>query len=203
MKRLIECEIVNGQYTVARKWLRLLSQSLFYSDWAEKKLAMIDNEEEVEKDPTYSSLRQKHETRDYLFSDAEMDQMLGMLFTKDNSNRMAYEYLMCYVLLEKDVDRFMKYYHLGRFVGYRRIPTVFQEVLVGVCMERDHDPKAIPYKIDNRTMNNTLGFINLYVKDHNNPALDSSPYKTNAWNYLLRGSTIAQKIKNLQTEGIY
>ena len=203
MKRLIECEIVNGQYQVARKWLRLLRQSLFYCAWAEEKLKMIENEEVVEKDPTISSLRRKHETRDYLFSDAEMDQMLGMLFTKDNSNRMAYEYLMCYVLLEKDLDKFMKYYHLGRLVGYKRIPSVFQEVLVGVCMEKNHDPKAIPYKIDNRTMNNTLGFIQLYVKDHNNPALDSPPYNVNAWNYLLRGGAISKKTKNLEKEGIY
>ena len=203
MKRLIDCEIVNGQYTVARKWLRLLSQSLFYSDWAEERLAMLDNEEEVEKNPTYSSLRQKRETKDYLFSDAEMDQMLGMLFTRDNSNRMAYEYLMCYVLLQKDLDKFMKYYSLGRLVGYKRIPTVFQQVLIGVSMQRNHDPKAIPYKVENRPLNNTLGFISLYVKDHNDPALDSAPYNTNAWNYLLRGGAIAKNTKNQEKEGIY
>ena len=202
MRRLVMCEIVNGEYEVARKWLRILAKSLFYRDWAERMLALLDDEGAMEKDEVIAAMRAKRQTEDYLFSDAEMDQMLGMLFVRNNSNRMAYEYLMCYVLLQKDVEKFMKYYPIGRLAGYSRIPTVFQEVLVGVALQRNPDPKAIPYSVDSGPLNNTMGFIRLYMQDRNNVALDERPYSSNAWNYLLRGGAVRER--NVKSkEGIY
>lgn len=32
-------------------------------------------------------------------------------------NRMAYEYLMCHTLLNRDVEKFMRYYPLGQHAG--------------------------------------------------------------------------------------
>ncbi len=109
-KRLAECNIINGHYQVAEKYLRQLTHTLFYSKWAKEQLELIQHPEAVAADPNYSYLRKIHiHHTDFLFSDKEMDQMLGVLFTdsKHYTNRMAYEYLMAYELLNKDVDHFM------------------------------------------------------------------------------------------------
>ena len=185
-RRIIECEIINGNYKVAAKLLRRLQKTLFYSNWANQMMALLGNEKAINQHPIYGKLRKYREKKqDFLFSDREMDQMLGLLFLNDNHNRMAYEYLMCYELLQRDMEKFMQYYPLGRFVGYDHIPRSFQEILIGNWMKTHSDPRTIPYRVDAQNVNNTLNLIQLYMQNPKNPQLGQQPYVSNAWHYVM------------------
>lgn len=185
-RRIIECEIINGNYQVAAKLLRRLQKTLFYSNWANQTMALLGNEKAINQHPIYGKLRKYREKKqDFLFSDREMDQMLGLLFLNDNHNRMAYEYLMCYELLQRDMEKFMQYYPLGRFVGYDHIPRTFQEILIGNWMKTHSDPRTIPYSVDAQNVNNTLNFIQLYMQNPKDPQLGQQPYVSNAWHYVM------------------
>lgn len=185
-RRIIECEIINGNYKVAAKLLRRLQKTLFYSNWANQTMALLGNEKAINRHPIYGKLRKYREKKqDFLFSDREMDQMLGLLFLNDNHNKMAYEYLMCYELLQRDMEKFMQYYSLGRFVGYDHIPRTFQEILIGNWMKTHSDPRTIPYSVDAQNVNNTLNFIQLYMQNPKDPQLGQQPYVSNAWHYVM------------------
>ena len=185
-RRIIECEIINGNYQVAAKLLRRLQKTLFYSNWANQIMALLGNEKAINRHPVYGKLRKYREKKqDFLFSDQEMDQMLGLLFLNDNHNKMAYEYLVCYELLQRDMEKFMQYYPLGRFVGYDHIPRSFQEILIGNWMKTHSDPRTIPYSVDAQNVNNTLNFIQLYMQNPKNPQLGQQPYVSNAWYYMM------------------
>lgn len=185
-RRIIECEIINGNYQVAAKLLRRLQKTLFYSNWANQTMALLGNEKAINRHPIYGKLRKYREKKqDFLFSDREMDQMLGLLFLNDNHNRMAYEYLMCYELLQRDLEKFVQYYPLGRFVGYDHIPRSFQEILIGNWMKTHSDPRTIPYSVDAQNVNDTLNFIQLYMQNPKNPQLGQQPYVSNAWHYVM------------------
>lgn len=185
-RRIIECEIINGNYKVAAKLLRRLQKTLFYSNWANLTMALLGNEKAINRHPVYGKLRKYREKKqDFLFSDREMDQMLGLLFLNDNHNKMAYEYLMCYELLQRDMEKFMQYYPLGRFVGYDHIPRTFQEILIGNWMKTHSDPRTIPYSVDAQNVNNTLNFIQLYMQNPKDPQLGQQPYVSNAWHYVM------------------
>ena len=185
-RRIIECEIINGNYQVAAKLLRRLQKTLFYSNWANQTMALLGNEKAINQHPIYGKLRKYREKKqDFLFSDREMDQMLGLLFLNDNHNRMAYEYLMCYELLQRDLEKFVQYYPLGRFVGYDHIPRSFQEILIGNWMKTHSDPRTIPYSVDAQNVNNTLNFIQLYMQNPKDPQLGQQPYVSNAWHYVM------------------
>ena len=185
-RRIIECEIINGNYQVAAKLLRRLQKTLFYSNWANQIMALLGNEKAINRHPVYGKLRKYREKKqDFLFSDQEMDQMLGLLFLNDNHNKMAYEYLVCYELLQRDMEKFMQYYPLGRFVGYDHIPRSFQEILIGNWMKTHSDPRTIPYSVDAQNVNNTLNFIQLYMQNPKNPQLGQQPYVSNAWHYVM------------------
>lgn len=196
-RRIIECEIINGNYQVAAKLLRRLQKTLFYSNWANQTMALLGNEKAINRHPVYGKLRKYREKKqDFLFSDREMDQMLGLLFLNDNHNRMAYEYLMCYELLQRDMEKFMQYYPLGRFVGYDHIPRTFQEILIGNWMKTHSDPRTIPYSVDAQNVSNTLNFIQLYMQNPKNPQLGQQPYVSNAWYYVMvQGADEASKKK--------
>ena len=185
-RRIIECEIINGNYKVAAKLLRRLQKTLFYSNWANQMMALLGNEKAINRHPVYGKLRKYREKKqDFLFSDREMDQMLGLLFLNDNRNKMAYEYLVCYELLQRDMEKFMQYYPLGRFVDYDHIPRSFQEILIGNWMKTHSDPRTIPYSVDAQNVNNTLNFIQLYMQNPKNPQLGQQPYVSNAWHYMM------------------
>ncbi len=185
-RRIIECEIINGNYQVAAKLLRRLQKTLFYSNWANQTMALLGNEKAINRHPVYGKLRKYREKKqDFLFSDREMDQMLGLLFLNDNHNKMAYEYLVCYELLQRDMEKFMQYYPLGRFVDYDHIPRSFQEILIGNWMKTHSDPRTIPYSVDAQNVNNTLNFIQLYMQNPKNPQLGQQPYVSNAWHYMM------------------
>lgn len=185
-RRIIECDIINGNYKVAAKLLRRLQKTLFYSNWANQTMALLGNEKAINRHPIYGKLRKYREKKqDFLFSDREMDQMLGLLFLNDNHNKMAYEYLMCYELLQRDMEKFMQYYLLGRFVGYDHIPRTFQEILIGNWMKTHSDPRTIPYSVDAQNVNNTLNFIQLYMQNPKDPQLGQQPYVSNAWHYVM------------------
>ena len=185
-RRIAECEIINGNYEVAAKLLRRLQKTLFYSNWANQTMALLGNEKAINRHPVYGKLRKYREKKqDFLFSDREMDQMLGLLFLNDKSNKMAYEYLMCYVLLQRDFNKFMQYYPLGRFVGYDHIPRSFQEILIEQWMKTHNDPRTIPYSVDAQTVNNTLNFIQIYLRNPKDPQLNQQPYISNAWHYMV------------------
>lgn len=193
-RRIAECELINGNYKVAAKLLRRLQKTLFYSDWATETMALLGYEKTINRHPVYGKLRKFREKKqDFLFSDREMDQMLGLLFLNDKSNKMAYEYLMCYELLQRDMAKFMQYYPLGKFVGYDHIPRSFQEILIGNWMKTHSDPRSIPYSVDAQTVNNTLGFIQIYMNNPKDPQLEAQPYVTNVWHYMMAGEPEAKK----------
>lgn len=203
-KRITECEIANGNFAVAAKYLRRLQNTIFYKPWATKMLALIKNPDDVAEHPLFKSLRANRYTKeDYLFSDVEMDQMLGLQFTCNNHNRMAYEYLMCYVLLERDIAKFMKYYPLGQQVGYDHIPRVFQQVIIGSWMQKHNDLRSMPYGVDSQVVNETVEFVRLYMSKVDKKLLDAPPYCYNAWHYILQDVMGKDKREKEEIKEIY
>lgn len=112
MKRLAETNLVNGQYGVARKYLHLLQQTMFYRPWALRTEAMLGNEEQIDSHPLYGRLRQYKIEDDYLFSQQETDKICGQLFIHHPQNAMAMQYLLMLPLLDGDLPRLARYYRV-------------------------------------------------------------------------------------------
>lgn len=189
-KRIAQCEIINGNYAVAAKYLRMLQQSLFYSKWATAQMRFIGNDAAVKGDPLYGRLRDLRIKRhDYLFSDREMDQMLGLLLIDNRkyNNRMAYEYLIAYELLQRDLNRFKQYYPLGQYIQFDHIPNAIQQVLIGEWAQTHKTLDGMPYSVDRMNVENTMQFLQMYMANPKDPSLRQPPMSFNAWGYLLQG----------------
>lgn len=198
---IISCEIINGNYAVARKLLHELQHSLFYSGWAESRLAMLGNERKIDADPVYGRLRKFRVTKDYLFSDTEMDQMLGLVFTHCYSNRNAYEYLMAYELVQRDMAKFMKYYPVGRFAGYTdHIPYAIQQALLYDWTNRHSSFEGMPYSIEPQWQQLMAQFIQTYMANHEDPVLSEPPLCNTFWHYMLINKQKAKESENNSKE---
>lgn len=107
LRRMAECNIVNGRYAVASKYIGLLKQSLFYKDWAVQAEKCLYDEARVESNPEWSRLRQLRLQNDFLYSFPEMDKMLGQLVLRNRQNHLAFNYFMAALLLEGDYRSFV------------------------------------------------------------------------------------------------
>lgn len=114
MKRLAQTNIINGQYGVARKYLRILSQTLFYRSWAEQQLAILNKpsaqrEKAINGDPVYGRMRKMRLDEDFLFSEQELDKIMGRLFIHNPDNGLAMQYLIAFPLVTKNPQLLQAY----------------------------------------------------------------------------------------------
>ena len=202
-KRITECNIINGHYEVAMKYLRILEKSLFYRKWAREQKTMV-REGRVNDDPVYGKLRAyRQKKQDFLFSDTEMDQMLGLLYVQNYDNRMAFEYLMCYELLQRDLERFNEYYPLGKYAKFSRIPNAYQQALVMQWTQQHGSFEGMPWSIEPATCNLLTQFVNIYMKNPNDPSLSMPPLAGTFWSYMLVSQAGKEKKGKQQMKEIY
>lgn len=109
IKRLAETNLINGQYDVARKYLQLLEKTMFYSKWAQRTECLLDDEEAISNHPLYGYMRKVRLTDDFLFSDIEIDKIMGQLLMCNKENAVAAQYLLFLPQLEGNQQKYLMY----------------------------------------------------------------------------------------------
>lgn len=102
MSRMAECQILNGRYDVAEKYLDILSHSLFYRRWAENERQYLRNDAAIASNPIYAYLRSVRNQSDFLYYYPEMDKMLAILYHQNRNNVMAAWYYQAWTILKKN-----------------------------------------------------------------------------------------------------
>jgi hypothetical protein len=94
---------------VARKYLLLLEKTLFYRKWAQETMALINDEKAIDSHPVYGRMRQLRLTDDFLFSEQEVDKIMGQLVMRNTDNYLAIQYLLLLPQLEGNQQKYMIY----------------------------------------------------------------------------------------------
>jgi hypothetical protein len=184
VRRLAETNLVNGHYEVAGKYLRLLQKTLFHRKWANETLACLAAESCVEANPLWADLRKYGTKTDFLFSEQEKDMMLGVLLQQNLANRAAYEYLMAYCLLTKNMQHFYRYYPLGKNIGYGETPASYQEALVYIWGLTHNTMENIPFPVSDAVKARMMEYRNIYVNYPNAEQLLANKFSGTYWYYL-------------------
>lgn len=182
VKRLAETNLINGQYRVAEKYLRMLEKTVFYRRWAQSRREMLADTTLIDHHPVYGRLRRLRLTDDFLFSEAELDKICGQLLMHDKENRLAMQYLVLYPLLERDLDKFMNYAaYANSLSGYN--PTICQEGIAFACMAGN---RGIPRgAVSAPVMNRFTHFGRAYAQGGKNaPGLEA--FRNTVWYYLIK-----------------
>ena len=145
MKRITECQIVNGKYAVARKNIDLLKQSLFYRAWAVRAEAMLGDDVAISRDPEMGRARRMRFKKDMVYSYHEIEKMMGLLFINNPDNKMALDYFMGQMLLKGDFQGFMHYgaSWVQRYGGYMQMPIGYQDAVK--CIQNQGNVPGSPY----------------------------------------------------------
>ena len=182
VKRLAETNMINGEYLVAEKYLRMLEKTIFYRPWAKRTLAMLGNENAINSHPLYGTLRQYRLQEDFLFSDRELDKICGQLFMHNQQNHMAAQYLLMMPILERDIDKFMAYVKVVQNrINYN--PRSCQEAIAFAFMQqRQQPPQGVVSQLVLQRMND---FARAYSSGNNSAELNR--FRNTVWYYLTVG----------------
>jgi hypothetical protein len=131
LKRLALINMVKGENGMARVFLGALSRTLFDAGWARSCL------EKIERDPNLSTETEVQYLRSVMpkidrygdISRTNANMYLDLL-DSNRHNQMAFEYLMAYYLLTKQLDKFVQ--QIGRLndFNYPEIPRCYEEAIL-------------------------------------------------------------------------
>jgi hypothetical protein len=129
LRRLAVVNLAIGNGPTARIYLRALSKTPFHSRWAAGLLQRLDADPSMAGDDEIRRLRDVMLKDDRLMP-VPMDQLLLQLLARNRENRMAFEYLMSYYLLTKNLKGFVNNLRRMDDFGWRDIPALWQEGIV-------------------------------------------------------------------------
>jgi len=97
-RRLAEANLVNGDYTIAARYLHYLESTIYYRSFAKRWLAALGDEKAV--DEVYGRFRQlRVKNSKWLVSNAK-ELLLRQLVEENPNNELALNYLVAYRLLQ-------------------------------------------------------------------------------------------------------
>ncbi|MHC4418600.1 MAG: DUF6057 family protein, partial [Planctomycetota bacterium] len=130
LKRLALTNMVKGNTGPARIYLRALSKTFFYADWAKNYLARLQSDPSLTTDKEIQRLRQLMMDKEYGATSFEHVGMLSDLLAKNRQNQMAFEYLMACNLLTADLEKFVQ--NLSRLddFDYPLIPRLYEQAIL-------------------------------------------------------------------------
>ncbi len=185
MKRLVEINIVNGEYSVARKYLKILEKTLFYREWASEREKFLYNEDECSRSKWIVSKRALIPKTDLLKKGNEYKKTLEMLLASNPENRMAADYLLCYDLLDKNIPSFVKNFRsYYKSDGKAVLPEVYQEaLLIEIASGRLKPEDFAGFVFDPENVSRIAEYTTLYEQSKGNGSLLQEKFGKTYWFY--------------------
>ena len=146
---MLKCSLMNGEYTVAQKYIDILKQTKYYADWAQQYEAYVKNPELIKKNKEFEPILHMLSANDRLTSDNTLIEIyLLTLFSNDDSDDPIYqEQTLLAALQIKDIQMFWpRFFHYANLHKGERMPTHYQEAayLYG-NLEKEIDISHMPF----------------------------------------------------------
>jgi len=129
LQRLALINMVRGRTDTARVFLGALDRTLFHSAWARHYLALLQSDPVLSTDARIQQMRTVCLRTDSTASFFSKEQMLAALLNDDSHNRMAFEYLMAWYLVTKQVGKVAEGIRYMNDLDYAEIPRLYQEAI--------------------------------------------------------------------------
>jgi hypothetical protein len=130
LKQLVLTSLINGDLAVAEKYLNILNQSLFYRNWAKHYRNCLNDFNLLRRDPEIAGRRHFLIHTDFIAGSNDSDIGLKQLLENHPDNRMAFEYYMSSLLLDKNLIAFAANIDRIKDFGYKEIPVHYEEALL-------------------------------------------------------------------------
>ncbi len=141
MKRLVQTNLILGEYAVAEKYIKILEHTFFYATWASDQRKFLYNEKLCQKDSVLGEKMKCLPEKGSRYYTIGGPETLPLLVNINPTNESAREYFVAYLLLTKDVNLFLQslshYEQEGAISS--PMPELFQQAVLAFY---DKDPQT-------------------------------------------------------------
>lgn len=184
MRKLSEIAIINEDYGVAQKYLRMLSHTTLHRKWAKERLEMIKSGKS-KLISVWVSKRQMIPQTDALFSPNQWHASLSNLIQSNPLNKTASDYLLCFHLLSKDLEKFKADYDRYYYPLFGSTPPrLYQEALMA-CMNDKESPQEqlSRYYISEDVYKDCMQYLSIYEHAEGNGRALEKEFGKTYWFY--------------------
>ena len=184
-RRVAETFIINGQYDNALKYLTPVCHTLFYRRWAKDCMSYLYNEEKINAHPVWGPKRTFSSKYDFYYNSKQIDNALKYLLISNPRNKIAFEYLMAYYLLQKNFDGFIGNIHLVDELNYNVLPLVWQQASVYILTRLSQVPPQLEkLRISNDVVNSIKLYAQLFSAEKQDTIKIKKEFGNTYWYYL-------------------
>lgn len=127
LKMLVKCEIINGNYKMASKYVSMLYRTFAYRKEAKEYLGLLSDTTLIDNHPKLGTKRREKIGHDFFSITDNPYVNIEMAFAADTFNTKLFEYRMAYQMLTEDYEGIAAgLSHLER-LGFTKIPVHIQE----------------------------------------------------------------------------
>jgi hypothetical protein len=152
LKRIITTNIILEENDIAKKFLNILNKSILHKKWVKHYRNYLLDKSLIKSDGLIQSKRKLIPKVDFFIAvDRHADRDLIRLLKENENNKMAFEYLMAYYLLDYNLEDLLK--HLDEFkkLGYRKYPRHIEEAILLIKFVDPSKNIALDYGINQQT----------------------------------------------------
>lgn len=164
LKRLAMTNMIDGEYVVARKFLDLLDKSILHKKWAEYYEKYLYDKSLIKTDSLIQLKRSQRPDVDFFIDNVTPKHDLVNMLKKKNKNKMAFEYLMAYFLLEGRLENLVRNLDKFKDLGYKKYPRHIEEALLLYSILAPSKKFKIDYRINPSTVERFKQFSTILSK---------------------------------------
>lgn len=191
IQRLIQTNLIFGEYIVAEKYIRLMEKSPVYHNWAKSQRVFLQDDKAVEQDPVLGVRRAllPPDSVEVMASGTELIPALSVpVLANPEKAKVAFEYLAAYYLLSRDMNSFIALLnsYKDEVSWLAELPVIYQE---GVLVAFENRPeKWKEYALNPDIVNSYVDFRKQVLANRENsglPGLLRRTYGDTYWFYLM------------------
>lgn len=189
LQRLALVKMLKGDYEASRKCLLNLKKNFLFDRWADQYLNYIADATLISKDARLKEIRSYMIKKDFIvdMDHPEFDMQRYLEFNK--KNKAAYELLMAYYLLSREMLDFIKNLDRLKDFHYTKMPRHYEEAIAVYLSVTKRDERIAQPKISMYTFRDFQKFQSILKKYHNDKAAARneimSQFRNTYWAYLI------------------
>jgi hypothetical protein len=199
LKRLVMINLVNRKFNVAEMFLNVLNKNSLCREWARKYGKYVADTTLAAADKVIAEKRRFTPPKAVINTGTE--ECLKLLIETNRNNRMAYDYLVSYYILDSHFTKFVDYLQYYSFYNIKILPKSWEEALTVYVAKTKTLPQYLsPQMVSNNCIQQFTNFTSK-IKQFNNslPEAKNAVYKDfgdTYWYYVLY---LSPKVTNVLT----
>ena len=193
--------MIKGDHEAAKKFLMNLKNVPFHGDEATYLLRINEQPAEFAKDSLCQHILSCNPTSNLMTIFKTPSDQLELLLKRNPNNKMAFEYLVTYYLMEGNLAGFVSHFPEGRVFNYPGIPRIMQEAfLVIASMRSNFDQNRLQSVVEPNTYQRFAAYQQILQSHQGNMSNAKrelqSRFGDTYWFYLM-----FERSQSLQQEG--